>query len=777
MKLINPSFLMCMARMSAGYASTSSTHEPNMEMASQWWPEMENVWTPIGWKDHPLRFNILYNGTLVAEPSRYRSWGTGVQLTIVPSAEGLLPQSLTNMAPFALAKTDGGVGQQGWNDTETPVLWTEWQQDGLTVRSQVFGHVAGGGPVRTGEEPLFAWIRLSIEKIETAPRSERCVWTIRINKPHIRREMWRDRNLMVQPEKRVYPIELVPQSSARGFLLVEPDGKNRLGAVRNRNCLVKFLPRPANSSDSFLALELAIKKGAHVDLLVPLLSQEANVFDEEFTLGFDRALAQSERFWSQGLADVARIQTPEPLINQAFRLSPKFAEIVAEKSPLTGEYSLLSGSWVYERLWATPTSMNFTMILDLLGYHSVAEKYLDIFKTHQGTVKPPGRHFQPHPGYLSSPKSLKSVDWLTDHGAILHAICYHGLLTGDSRFIDRWTPTILRACEFIRDARAMTNHGGVEGILPPAVPTDAGRQVQAVWSDGWSYKGLISAVHLLERIGHPRAGEFSREARAYKAAFIEALREAAAWTPQWTNSVGDRHHFTPTALPDGGDLKHPFYLDTGPLFLVYSGLMEADDPLMQSALRYFRDGPNTKTYDLKGNWDQAISLRHEISSCEPCYSWNVFHSHQTGDRVHYLEGMYSLFAGAMSRHTSIGCEHRGGIGGTLFSCCLPIALARLAVIDDQLKPNELHLLRLVPLAWLSADKPTQFERTPTEFGPVNLRFQLRKAGRQLAVSFDARFHNPPKEVLLHIPPLDTIQELVVNGHASKTRSGDVLPVR
>jgi hypothetical protein len=512
-------------------------------------------------------------------------------------------------------------------------------------------------------------------------------------------------------------------------------------------------------------------------LLVPLISLDRSAFEQELKGGLGKASKESERFWAQGQGTKARVETPEPLVNQAFRLTPKFAEVVAEKDPANGQYSLLSGAWVYEALWATPTSMNLTMILDPLGYHDAVEKYLEIFYANQGTVAPPGGHYKLHPGYLSTPKTLTSVDWLTDHGAILYAICHHGLLTDDQRFIDHWSPAIIKACEFIRDARATTGHGGVDGLLPSAVPTDTGVAVQAVWSDGWSYKGLVSAVRLLQRSRNPRADEFSRLAQDYKDTFNRAMREAAKRTPEWTDAQGVQHHLVPAALPDGGDLKHPFYLDTGPLFLVYSGLMDADDELMQSAAHYFREGPNTKTYNIKGNWDQPICLRHEISSCEPCYSWNVIHSYQAGDRMRYLEGMYSLFAGAMSRHTSIGCEHRGGIGGTLFSCCLAIDLARLAVIDDELKPDELHLLRFVPLAWLTPDRPTTFERMPTEFGPVTLRFQLRKQGKQLKVSFDSKFRTPPKSILLHVPPLESIQEVLFDGHSMKAGPGDVLIVR
>ena len=128
-----------------------------------------------------------------------------------------------------------------------------------------------------------------------------------------------------------------------------------------------------------------------------------------------------------------------------------------------------------------------------------------------------------------------------------------------------------------------------------------------------------------------------------------------------------------------------------------------------------------------------------MSSCEPCYSWNVFHAWQAGDRPRFLEGLYSLLTGALSRRTAIGCEHRGGVSGTLFSAPLPIELARLSVIDDQLEPGHLHLLRLVPRAWLRADHCTTFERIPTEFGPVTLAFQLQQNGRRLHVTYQPQF--------------------------------------
>ena len=42
--------------------------EPNVVVATKWWPELTNVVTPVAWRDHPHRFIIMYDGTLIALP-------------------------------------------------------------------------------------------------------------------------------------------------------------------------------------------------------------------------------------------------------------------------------------------------------------------------------------------------------------------------------------------------------------------------------------------------------------------------------------------------------------------------------------------------------------------------------------------------------------------------------------------------------------------------------------------------------------------------------------
>jgi len=144
----------------------------------------------------------------------------------------------------------------------------------------------------------------------------------------------------------------------------------------------------------------------------------------------------------------------------------------------------------------------------------------------------------------------------------------------------------------------------------------------------------------------------------------------------------------------------------------------------------------------------------------------MFSNWELGDRQRFLEGMYSQFAGIMSQQTYTVSESRGGQHANIFWA--PTALfARLAVIDDQIAENELHLLRLVPLSWLRTDREARFEKMPTEFGPVTLRVKLGADGDELQVAFKPQFRVKPAKVILHAPPVQGLKRIVVNGKRAR----------
>ena len=771
--------------------------EPNFETAKNWFPPLRNVWTPIGVKNHPFRFTMLYNGTIVADTHPLRSMpagpikeylnpyiGQGVQLTLTPSFDGSIPARPDRSFQLS-SRPDGGVGMQGWDDSHaTPVLWTRWPMStmygstGVVVREEVFAHTPGANEGKTGKEPLYLWVRLSVEHVDPFEASPNAIMMIHIGNPDMmQRSMWHEENLTVHPERAIYPRTLTRDTYQKGPLsccrLVEPDGRVRLVGIMAAGSAM-LVERTEGSRDYYLQVNMPAVKGTHVDLLVPMLPGDAEEVRVEADLGYDAALAENDKHWEQKPATAAVVVTPEPQVNNAVRRMVEMAQVISETNPENGDRAMLTGNWNYDTLWPTPTCMATHMLLDHLGYHEFVADNLKIFHKYQGSTKPPGEAYELHPGYLGAPKQLSSIDWLTDHGSVLHAMAQNAMLSGDQQIMDKALEPILKGCKFLRDARSNSKHDGVAGVLPPAVATDTGVPSQAVWNIAWNYKGLDSAVKLLRRIGHPQAEEYEAEAKEYKEAFVKAYRERAATMPTWTNDAGVERRVVPTGLFGPEMQSHPFFLDTGPMVLVYAGLLDADDPLMQDALAYYREGPDVKLYDPRGNMHQRAILTHEISTCEPCYSFNIICSWQAGDREHFIEGMYALLSGALSQQTFSGCEHRHGIWSLPAPGALMFYAMKLAVIDDQIAPGEFHLLRLCPQAWFSAEEQTRFENIATEYGPVTLRFQLADDGKTLDVTWEPNFRTPPEAVTLHVPEIEGLEAVVINGERRAAKPGEVL---
>ncbi len=757
----------------------STIREPNFETACSWWTDIPNQWTPIGWKNHLFRYSILWNGSVLAQPDRNRRTeryaGMGLQVAFLPSYTGRSPKRL----PGFFYQDDGMI-TQGWEDSDAPLIWSEYSQDGVMLRNHAFAHILGGGDVQTGIEPLFAWVRLSIHDLcPGLPLEDKHGFILLLHSPHLDHRMELRSNLLFRTERSRYPRALKPQSESyrakSHWRLLEPDGTVRLGIPAGQKCTVAF-KEPADDKTAYeVYIQMDAKKGRHVDVLIPMLPTPKAAFDKEIALGYDGALAQANRYWKPVPKTAARIQVPETFINETFKHSMKFAEILNEKNPDTGKYCIINGSLAYVNLWSTPGSMSTVWLMDMLGYHDVVARYLEIFREEQGTVTPPGPAYKPHPGYLSTPALYKSVDWLSDNGAVLYMLAMHGLLSGDKEYMARYTETIVKSCDWIRDSRAIRKHGGVEGVLPAAVATDKGTTFQSIWNIGWNYKGLTTAVKLLRQIGHPRAEEFAREAEDYRKVFLKAYHAKCKTTPTWRDARGRRHPILPIALAgdDKSETRHAFYLDTGPMFLVWAGLFDADDDLMKSTVLWFREGPQHKFYRDDSNCWQVPVLRHEMSSCEPCYSWNIFHSHQLGDRMRYLEFMYSIFAGSLSRKTYISCETRGGITGNIFTALMGSLLVRLAMIDDEWRDRELHLLRFMPLAWLGNGEEAIFERIPTMYGPVTLKTKMSRDGKRLDVTFAPQFRTKPAKIVLHMPPFDRRVALKINGRPAKLKGKTV----
>ena len=742
--------------------------EPNMEIAKGWWTEGPNRYTPINWKDHPSYFGVHHNATVQLIPKMLLGFND-------PS----------DRQEGGITMRDDKSVLQGWSDCDAPVLWSRWfpfrystkPYDGVQLQQEVFIHVPGAVDVTTGKEPAFAWVRMTVAEVCDGFRlDDQFKLRVKIGSSHL------------EPGP-AYPDGLTPDRDNydpdAGYRLMGPDGTVRLAIAPGQDCTVEFKPGdPEKDLCSLLNILLNMESGAHVDLLMPgdftgTPYIETAAVNQEMELGYDNSLEETNIYWSKKPETAALFDVPEEEVNEIFRNHLKTAEMVAkylDGEPFDGYYYMVSGSVFatsvlkHHPVGPIPTaSLTFGYLLNLHGYHSVAEKYLQGFKACQGKFLPVGDHFEPHPGYLGEPRTPHTFSWFSQHGALLWAIADHALLWGKPEIIEEWTPVVVKACDWIQYALSMDPpENGYGGIMPPGLGSDIGVVTQDIWNDAFMYKGLLSALRFLRRIDHPRTQEFTDMAKTYRENYQKAIRDKSSKMETWTHTDGKKRHMVPTSLmgDDGIDgIQAPFGLDIGPMALVWGGLLDADDELMENMRLWYREGP-PKRFSLFDQQAFAITcLFHETSSCEPHWSWVMWHSWQLGDRQHYLEAMYSIWMAQLSHQTYSVAETRNSTGRTPY--CPSNGLARFAVIDDEIREDELHLLRMMPLAWLRTDRAARFEKMPTFFGPIDLRVQLAGAGKELDVSFNPNFRYPPQKVVLHIPPVDGLRAVRLNGKKLK----------
>lgn len=799
--------LIALLMLAAAPSLFAQGREADVETAKSWWPEQYNVWTPLCWPDHFHKFAAIYNGNVLISPGQATAakphakpfLGEDFQLTFCASADGRewpVPArglfALTGSYPI-LREWDGGLGVQGWlPGHEAPVLRTEYRsKDGIVLETNMFAHINGAGDVRTGIEPEYLWIRIAVKHVDDFYHPDGYKMNVILSRlfyghcdyGKLSPDIW------MVPECAICdrPLSLVdfPLGGRRGYKAVEENGKVRLGVFPGGGQAVHW--KQVDGVRYNVILDFPAEEGSYVDLVFPAMVDDENDFAAETALSFEAALAEADRYWSSLHPDTeATFDVPETYINEAVRENFRIARTLGEKDYVTGDYSYISGVWQYDAFWPTPGSMVSAMFMDPMGHFADTERYTEVFAKLQGARVAPGSSYSLHPGYFSTPEYLQSVDWLTDHGAVMYQAATHALLSGDADFIARWTEPLVKACDFIM-TYSRSEHAGVPGLLPAGWSTDEEVPLQSVWNLAWNYKGLSETVRLLRKTGHPRAAEFEAFQKEFKETFLREYRKVCEEGPRWTDDRGNLRFRPPTELSveavsrfqtPGREGWHTvmtdaFYLDGGPLCLVWAGLMDADDPIMEDLLAFFREGPNWKLHKpFPWSLDRAV-LEHEISSCEPCYSFNAYHSWQLGDRERFLEAMYSVLVGAVSNNTYISCEHRHGIQGNQFAFPFGFYLARLSVIDDQISRDNLHLLRFCPLAWLKKDRPARFLKMPTEFGPVDLTAQLSADGKTLEVTFAGAWREKPGEIVLHVPPVPGLKKVSVNGKKFTASKGEI----
>lgn len=754
--------------------------EPTYEQAVARWPDMRRPVIFLGLKDHPDEFAFMWNGNL--------SLDTG---TLVDADRALFKDRADKSLQVTFSLGNRPEFQSRYIETEStrpslkagylPVALVEHRFKGAIVLQEAFAADISGRGVAEWDDAVFLHIRFSVLRPQEDGTAIR-IWA-QLAKDHTQYAMRSRSNVRISRKAPPYPSPLKYSGNA----VVTGEGGVILAASKPFK-FYRQLPEDLNSvalresqlDRNLCEFSLGGTKGSFVDLVIPFLPVTEATLGQVRSKDYDQLRDSIVGFWEGELSRGMQIEVPEKELNDLWKYHLPISFITADTYP-NGDHVADLSPHHYESYWPTPNAMQFQALAQQ-GHFEETKAYLKPFRDpdRQRPVPNTGSSFATTEGYISGPTEYVYISWVSDHGAILWAASEYYLLSRDEDFLQAWLPVMLKGLEWVARERAQTKrHGGLgAGLMPIGRGTDDSAQSLFVWSDAWVYRGLEGVCRVLRAIGHSEAKHWEEEAEDYRRVYQERFRDVLSKTARWTHPDGRKIPFVPYDLRQSGPYQGKidlFYIDTGPLFLGVSGLFDASDEVMDWTLSWFTDGPYSGSYDPQASewWDPG-SLPFEMSSGEPCYSWNIPLRFARNEREKFLEGFYTLCAGSVSRRLLGGVEHRDGIQGVpVGNSVINNHLRNMLVYENQMEGG-LELLRNSPSRWIVPGCRISVQQAQSYFGSINYSSQAEDQEIQFVI--DAPERQPVKWIKIHLvhPEGRPVKKLEVKGNASGRVVSDTL---
>jgi hypothetical protein len=758
--------------------------EPSYEQAVARWPDLQRPIMFLGCKDHTDEFAVMWNGNLSLTTLTYID--ADKRLFQDRAKDSLQVSFAVGEKPnFENREVEDGSTEPSLAEGYLPITRVKLTRDHVALLQEAFVSDEGGnGKAAAWNAPVFLRVRFTVLEQSGTDNSPIHLWA-QMAKNHTSFSMTTRRNVRIARVAPVYDRKLRQE----GDRLLDDRGLVRMFAEQQFRFYAE-LPDALNSialrefqlDKNVTEFSLPRKTGAVLELTFPFIPVSGEKIASVRRLAYAKARASVEKFWKDEIGRGMQVEVPEEPVNNLWRFSVPLGFITADTYP-NGEQVLKLSAHEYEAIWPVGNAIHLPELIQR-GYLEEAAAFLEIYldPERRRPVPNTGTTYTSMNGFITAPSEYVAVGWVPDHGAILWTASEYFLLTREEKFLDRWLRTLLEGVEWIRRERAITKlRGGIDaGLMPPGRATDAAMQYNFVFNDAWMYRGLADVCRVLKAVNHKETQRCEQERDDYRATFQRAFRNAIRQTVRWTDASGAQIPFVPWELRQtNADDLHVFYLDGGPLFAGVAGLLNPDDEIMTWALKWLTEGPDSKSYSPDwSDWSERPSLPYEMASSEPALSWNIPLRFLRNERQKFLEGFYSLCAGAVSRRFMVGHETRNGIQGmALVNATINIQLRNILVFEQE-EGRGIDLLRNSPSAWLGAGKRISVKRAQTYFGPIS--YEIRAGdGRSIEAEIEAPSRDPVDWIRLHLyhPEDKPLKRVSVNGLEVPSRDKNTVEIK
>lgn len=563
-------------------------------------------------------------------------------------------------------------------------------------------------------------------------------------------------------------------------------------------CLLKIDGRGETSSvDNGIRWSLDLAPGQAHELFITIpsitLSDKAEI-EALREHNFGPGAARVCEYWRKLAARTARIDTPEPWLNDYYKAQLQHLEINCLKDLQTPRRYAHVGTFSYG-VYCNESGMMISD-LDRRGAHETAAACLQTWLDFQGSVMLAG-NFKSKEGLLYGANGSESGSYNKHHGYCCWNLAEHWWYTRDRKWMEASAPKLIKACDWIireRQATMTTNPDGTRPIEYGLLPAGGLEDVQDYWywtaTNACTVWGFDSLAAALTDYGHPDAPRLVKEAKAYHDDVMAAITEARIRAPVVRLRDGTYvPKFSSEMYTRGRCIGWIREVLEGSVCLLLTGMVQPDSPEARWIVKDFED--NLYVSDRYG-YSIPVFDRFWFSRGGFTMQANLLDSPipyiQRDEIEHYLRTYFNSLCSGFFPEVRMLNEHAlpelGYPAGDHFKTSdesqstywLRLMFVRevgapregstaATASDGPAVPQDLYLGQAIPRYWLGDGKSIGIDKAATHFGPMSLRITSQVGQGKITAKLDPPTRNRPKTIYLRLrhPESKPIQKVTVNG--------------
>jgi hypothetical protein len=686
-------------------------------------------------------FAIYWNGAIAANLIRGRLTDRFGATAVQPLAPNTAVLFRVGRHAEPLGRVRANYSSLGYEDGYLPIVSATYETGGIRYRETAFA----GKPAAEADGWDTAYVRFEMTNVSKSPQPAELQTEVILNDGG--------------------------QVTRKGALVLDP-----AGAVL------------ASLSDARTRFDLRPGETARLYLKIPYVPDARPTRDPPSQPDFETAYARVKHFWTGLLAQGARIEVPEPRLNNIWRALLLQNFVLADGPRFTYGSGLMYNDSTYPQ-----ENGHGAHTFAMYGFKDYANAlqpwFIGMSVTHEGA----GRKYQ------------------NRRAMVLHHLLENWRLTGKTDLFDRFQADYYRVAEEIISDRHSTMTNGEKplqwGLLPPDKPgVDVQASTQTVYVLGHNItncQGLADFGHFLTATGidRERGERYLREAADFRQTLMRAMERAAIRLPDRPPFVDLQTLFfrqTPDYGPDPyddlalGRLQGSYFHYWVDMEFHYN-FFNPQDPVGQWLADYCqqRNGFVLGLTRARGMEDKPSGRVNPVYDAG-YYNYRL----RRGEIDRFLIGLYGRLAYGMSRYTYVSSEgqpfigwntQKGGYVGAEYSFpnsasnAGTLLMLRNALVLEELKDDvetgDLFLLRGAPRAWFADGKQIRAGGLVTYFGDISFDVSMKANAAAVSIGAPSRRRYRYIVVNLRRPDRKPIQSVRLNGrdHTDFTAETITLP--